>query len=369
MPTSRLVSANDERFTLIQGAGIAVIIALLVVFMTSLFSGSGGAPGPSGHVGVAAAPASGLMASVLSSASSGASTGTAALTPSAASGAGASVSGGASSSAGGHSSAAGSVSARASTAAAVSHRHAVRNATGSWSSGRHAAGHRVTRGGNPVAAHAVMTSPDSSPAAGGSPASPQTTSTTTTSSPVSSPASPAETTAATNAVSDAAPAGPDGTWIVPPIPGSSDALGNALPGIPGLATGPAPDGDVLALGPPGSEYAFDATTRTWILAPTSGVSYKPGVGYVSGSSASSTDATTLPPVDTSVPAGPDGAWIVAPVLGGLDSDGMNLPSLPGVATGPAPAGNVLAVGPDGSQYAFDVTTRTWILASSTNVGY
>ncbi len=31
----------------------------------------------------------------------------------------------------------------------------------------------------------------------------------------------------------------------------------------------------------GDEYAFDVTTRTWILAPTGGVTYKPGVGYVS----------------------------------------------------------------------------------------
>ena len=101
-------------------------------------------------------------------------------------------------------------------------------------------------------------------------------------SPSSSPAtvSPTETAAASAAVTSA-PAGPDGTWIVPPIPGGLDDLGNALPSLPGVATGPAPAGNVLAMGSPGDEYAFDVTTRTWILAPTSDFTYKPGTGYVS----------------------------------------------------------------------------------------
>ena len=125
---------------------------------------------------------------------------------------------------------------------------------------------------------------------------------------------------------------------------------------------------MLALGNPGDEYAFDVTTRTWILAPSTGYSYKAGVGYVSGSSSSASTAD-LPPTLTSIPPEPDGPWIVAPTAGGLDAHGTSLPVLPGVATGPAPAGNVMALGPEGSEYAFDVRTRTWILPGPTRYGY
>lgn len=155
------------------------------------------------------------------------------------------------------------------------------------------------------------------------------------------------------------------------MPGGVDALGNQLPGLPGVATGPAPAGNVLAMGSPGDQYAFDVTNRTWILTPANGYKYVPGTGYVStaGATDPAPDPKSLPIVDPSVTPGPDGGWIVPPVQGGLDANGTNQPDLPGVATGPAPAGNVLALGPDGSEYAFDVTNRTWILAANANATY
>lgn len=177
--------------------------------------------------------------------------------------------------------------------------------------------------------------------------------------PSASASSSSRQTAVTaSAVTNAPPAGPDGTWIVPPVAG-----------LQGVATGPAPAGDVLALGNPGDEYAFDVTTRTWILAPSSGYSYKLGVGYVSGTSSSGASTANLPPTLTSIPPGPDGPWIVAPTASVLDAHGTSLPALPGVAAGPAPAGDVIALGPVGSEYAFDVTTRTWIPQASTSYGY
>jgi hypothetical protein len=199
--------------------------------------------------------------------------------------------------------------------------------------------------------------------AASTPASSSSTASVPSSAPSSSTVSPGDTAAVASGTTDTAPAGPDGTWITPPIPASG-----TQPALPGVATGPAPAGDVLALGGPGAEYAFDVTTSTWILAPTSGYSYKLGVGYMSGTSSSS-DTTDPPATISSLPPGPDGAWIVAPVAATTGANGMALPALPGVAAGPAPAGDVIALGSPGSEYAFDVTTHTWILQSSTSYTY
>ena len=148
------------------------------------------------------------------------------------------------------------------------------------------------------------------------PASPDTTgSGSATPASGSSSTSPTDA-AAISAVGDAAPTGPDGTWIVPPVPGGVDALGNQLPGLPGVATGPAPAGNVLAMGSPGDQYAFDVTNRTWILTPANGYKYVPGIGYVStaGATDPAPDQKNLPDRRSLGHAGP--GWRVDRPAGG-----------------------------------------------------
>jgi hypothetical protein len=208
------------------------------------------------------------------------------------------------------------------------------------------------------------------PAPVGATVLPHSTSTTT-----SAPASdPTASGSGASEISASIPAGRDGTWIVPPLPGLN-IDGSLMPDVPGLATGPAPVGDLLALGPQGTPDAFDVTTRTWILTPPSS-KYVPGMGYESDGSkatvvvSASSDTASSSSTGTSsggvsnvssAAVGPDGRWVVTPKSMGSDSSGNVLPDLPGLAMGPAPAGDVLALGPAGAEFAFDVTTRTWIM--------